>query len=109
MSTAQTQTLADEQQIEDAVTALLDAFPPRQTKAEIFLGEQYDRGLAWVHFPVGAGGLGLSPKHQKIVSERLSAAGSPNPYARNPIGYGMCGPTVVEWGTPEQCRKYLRP
>lgn len=36
MSIAQTQTLADEQQIDDAVTALLDAFPPRQTKAEIF-------------------------------------------------------------------------
>ena len=46
MSVTQTQTLADEQQIEVAVTALLDAFPPRQTKAEIFLGEQYDRGLA---------------------------------------------------------------
>ena len=109
MSTDQVQTTLDEQIINDAITELLDAFPPSKTKPVVFLGEQFDRGLAWVHFPVGSGGLGLSPKHQKIVSERLSAAGGPNAYARNPIGYGMCGPTVVEWGTPEQCKKYLRP
>ena len=24
------------------------------------------------------------------------------------MGYGMCGPTIVEWGTPEQKQKYLR-
>jgi len=70
MSTDQMQTSLDEQIINDAVTELLDAFPPSKTKPVVFLGEQYDRGLAWVHFPVGSGGLGLSPKHQKIVSER---------------------------------------
>jgi alkylation response protein AidB-like acyl-CoA dehydrogenase len=24
------------------------------------------------------------------------------------MGYGMCGPTIAEWGTPEQQQKYLR-
>ncbi len=28
---------------------------------------------------------------------------------RNPIGYGMCGPTVAVWGTEEQKQRYLRP
>jgi alkylation response protein AidB-like acyl-CoA dehydrogenase len=28
---------------------------------------------------------------------------------RNPIGHGMCGPTVVEWGSDEQKKRYLRP
>jgi alkylation response protein AidB-like acyl-CoA dehydrogenase len=28
---------------------------------------------------------------------------------RNPIGHGMCGPTVVEWGSEEQKKRYLRP
>jgi alkylation response protein AidB-like acyl-CoA dehydrogenase len=28
---------------------------------------------------------------------------------RNPIGYGMCGPTVVVWGSEEQKQRYLRP
>lgn len=109
MSNTNSQTLADEQMIDEAISDLLTAFPPRETKPAVFLGEQFDRGLAWVHFPVGSGGLGLSPKHQKIVSEKLSAAGGPNAYARNPIGYGMCGPTLIEWGTPEQNMRFLRP
>ncbi len=31
------------------------------------------------------------------------------PYYRNPIGYGMCGPTVVVYGSEEQKQRYLRP
>lgn len=99
----------EERQVFELVDALLADFPPASTKAQVFLGAQYDRGLAWVNFPVGYGGLGLSPKHQKIVNERVLAAGGPSAYARNPIGYGMCGPTVVEWGSDAQKSKYLRP
>jgi alkylation response protein AidB-like acyl-CoA dehydrogenase len=29
--------------------------------------------------------------------------------SRNPIGYGMCGPTVAVWGTEAQKQRYLRP
>ncbi len=100
---------ADEQRVIDAVEELLREYPPRSTDATTFLGAQFDKGLAWVHFPVGHGGLGLSPKYQKIINERIFAAGGPNPYYRNPIGYGMCAPTVVEWGSEEQKRRYLRP
>jgi alkylation response protein AidB-like acyl-CoA dehydrogenase len=74
-----------------------------------FLGAQFDKGLAWVHFPVGHGGLGANAKLQKIVNETVYAAGAPNPMMRNPIGHGMCGPTVVEWGSDEQKKRYLRP
>ena len=98
-----------EQQVADLVDELLTAFPPVDTEPAAFLGEQFDRGLGWVHFPVGHGGLGLSPKHQKYVNERLAAAGGPNAMLRNPIGYGMCGPTVVVWGSDEQKQRYLRP
>ena len=28
---------------------------------------------------------------------------------RNPIGYGMCAPTIATHGTPEQKARYLRP
>ncbi len=58
---------------------------------------------------MGHGGLGVNPKLQKTVNERLSAAGAPNSAYRNPIGYGMCGPTVVVWGSEEQKQRYLRP
>ena len=102
-------TTSPEQQVSDLVDQLLQNFPPQSTPSAKFLGQQFDLGLAWVHFPVGLGGLGVSPKHQKIVNERVTAAGGPSAYARNPIGYGMCGPTVVEWGTDAQKLKYLRP
>ena len=99
----------DEQRVTDLVEDLLEEFPPQDTPAKVFLGEQFDRGLAWVHFPGGHGGLELSPKLQKTINERIFGAGGPNPYARNPIGYGMCGPTVVVWGSEEQKKRYLRP
>jgi alkylation response protein AidB-like acyl-CoA dehydrogenase len=100
---------ADEQRVTDLVESLLEEHPPASTDARTFLGAQFDMGLAWVHFPEGHGGLGLNPKLQRLINERVFAAGGPNPVARNPIGYGMCGPTVVMWGSDEQKRRYLRP
>ena len=100
---------SDEQQVSKAIEDLLSEFPPSSTDAQSFLGAQFDRGLAWVHFDVGCGGLGLNPKLQRTINERLSAAGAPNPVARNPIGHGMCGPTVAVWGSQEQKARYLRP
>lgn len=96
-------------ELNERVDQLLASHPPKKTPAREFLEAQYDAGLAWVHFPVGLGGLGISPRHQKVINEKVFAAGAPSSYARNPIGYGMCGPTVVEWGSDEQKHRYLRP
>src|SRR3954471_5543436 len=100
---------SEEKRVVDLVEDLLTSFPPDKTDSKVFLGEQFDRGLAWVHFPEGYGGLEASPKLQKVIQERIYAAGGPNPYYRNPIGYGMCGPTVVVWGSDAQKQRYLRP
>jgi alkylation response protein AidB-like acyl-CoA dehydrogenase len=100
---------AEERRVDDLVTELLTNYPPKSTDPVTFLGAQFDAGLAWVHFPVGHGGLGLNPKMQKLVNERVFAVGAPHPVARNPIGYGMCGPTVAVWGSDEQKSRYLRP
>ena len=98
-----------EQRVAELTEKLVSQYPPSSTHAVEFLGAQYDMGLAWVHFPVGSGGLDVSPKFQKIVNEKIARAGGPNSYARNPIGYGMCGPTIVEWGSAEQKDRFLRP
>ncbi len=50
----------------------------------MFLGAQFDRGLAWVHFPEGNGGLGLNPKLQKLVNERVYAGGRSEPDVPQP-------------------------
>lgn len=94
-----------DQQIDD----FLAAFPPATTDPVTFLGEQYDRGLAWLHFPVGCGGQGASPADQLHALRRFSRAGAPSAAGRNVIGYGMCAPTIVVHGTEEQKQRYLRP
>lgn len=100
---------ADEVRVNTLIDELLTEFPPTKTDPVTFLGAQYDKGLAWVHFAEGQGGLGLNPKVQRTINERLFAAGAPNPVGRNPIGHGMCGPTVAVWGSDAQKQRYLRP
>jgi alkylation response protein AidB-like acyl-CoA dehydrogenase len=92
------------------VDELLAAHPPAGADRRGFLGAQFDAGLAWVHFPEGAGGLELPPKLQRVVDQALSTAGAPAPdVARNIIGMGMAAPTIAVHGTPEQRARYLRP
>ncbi|MEC8730788.1 MAG: acyl-CoA dehydrogenase, partial [Actinomycetota bacterium] len=47
--------------IDALIDELLAECPLPATPMPEFLGAQFDRGLAWVHFPTGHGGLGLSP------------------------------------------------
>jgi|TARA_B100000287_G_scaffold229732_1_gene216510 alkylation response protein AidB-like acyl-CoA dehydrogenase len=73
-------------------------------------GKQFDLGLAWVHFPEEAGGLGVDPKYQLLINETLRKEGiSYQNRVANILGIGMGAPTIVEYGTPEQIKKYLRP
>jgi alkylation response protein AidB-like acyl-CoA dehydrogenase len=99
---------ADEARVIALVEELIEQFPPASTPEQQFLEAQYDKGLAWVHFPEGRGGLGVSPKLQRVVIQRVSAAGGPIGGAKNPIGYGMCAPAVLTHGTDEQ-KDLLRP
>jgi alkylation response protein AidB-like acyl-CoA dehydrogenase len=100
---------SDEQRVIELCDQLLAEHDPKSTPPAEFLGAQFDLGLGWVHFPEGHGGLGLSPKLQSTVSARLLAAGAPLPYGRNPIGYGMCAPTLAVHGSDAQKQRYLRP
>src|SRR3954454_19469239 len=98
----------DEARVVELCDDLLAKLDPKSTPHAEFGRAQYDLGLAWVHFPEGFGGLGLSPKLQNTINAKLFAAGAPIPYARNPIGYGMCAPTLVTHGSDDQKSRYLR-
>jgi alkylation response protein AidB-like acyl-CoA dehydrogenase len=100
-------TAAAEHQVAVALERLLAEHDPADKVA--FLGAQYDLGLAWVHFPVGCGGLDASPKLQKEVQERIAAAGGPQAAPRNPLGIGMGGPVVATYGSEAQKQRWLRP
>ncbi|MET8576709.1 acyl-CoA dehydrogenase family protein [Streptomyces sp. NPDC005012] len=89
---------------------LLAAHPPATTDRKAFLEARFDAGLAWVHFPEGLGGLGLPRTLQSVVEAELAAAGAPdNDPRRIGIGLGMAAPTILQYGTEEQKRRFLRP
>ncbi|MHB8328993.1 MAG: acyl-CoA dehydrogenase family protein [Acidimicrobiales bacterium] len=88
---------------------LLAAHDPTAMPTAEFLGARFDAGLAWVWFPKGLGGLGLSQELQGVVERELRKAGAPNEAERNVIGYGMAAPTILAHGTDEQRRRLLRP
>src|ERR1700733_2691198 len=75
-----------------------------------FLQARFDAGLAWVHYPAGLGGQGLSRDLQPVVDAEFAAAGAPgNRPERNGIGLGMAAPTILAYGSPEQQQRWLRP
>lgn len=95
-------------QIETALDALLETHDPTTMDKHEFRGAVYDAGLAWVHFPVGYGGLGVAPNHQKIVDQRLREAGAPSIDPTQFFGLALAGPTVVTHGSEELKARTLR-
>ena len=98
-----------DQDIARLVEQLLHEHPPATTAPTAFFGARFDAGLAWVHAPIGCGGVAADPTQQRLVVEQLDAAGAPSNFPLNPIGLGMVGPTIVHHGTDEQQQRYLRP
>ena len=109
MTTTTEPDVRDDARVVALVEDLLREHPPATTEASAFWGAQYDRGLAWVHFPEGKGGLGLDPRLQEVVDEHLRAAGAPSNLYVNMMGVGMAGPTLVAYGTDAQLERHLRP
>jgi alkylation response protein AidB-like acyl-CoA dehydrogenase len=98
-----------EAEVLEATHKLLAEFPPASAERQEFWGAQFDAGLAWVHFPVGKGGLGASPNLQERIDMTLREAGAPVNMGLNPIGVGMAAPTVLTHGSEELSSRVLRP
>lgn len=96
--------------VDRAISELVAEHPPATTDAKEFWGAQFDAGLAWVDFPLGDGGLGVSPSLREVVSRRLTEAGAPmwNRTA-NILGIGMAAGVLTAHGTQEQRNRWLRP
>jgi alkylation response protein AidB-like acyl-CoA dehydrogenase len=59
-------------------------------------------GLSW---PERFGGGGLGVTSEAVLAEELASTGMPE--LINRIGVYMCGPTIMDFGEPEQCERFL--
>jgi alkylation response protein AidB-like acyl-CoA dehydrogenase len=94
----------------DLAREFLDGHDPVRTDPLDFLRARFDAGLAWVQYPPGLGGLGLSRAEQPAVDRVFAEADAPdNNPRRIGIGLGMAAPTILRHGTDEQRTRWLRP
>jgi alkylation response protein AidB-like acyl-CoA dehydrogenase len=101
---------SDATRVEEALDRLLAEHPPETTDPASFWGAQFDAGLAWVDFPEGDGGLGVSPRFREVVTRRLEEAGAPTwNRSANILGIGMGAGVLAAHGTDEQRKRWLRP
>ncbi|GAA1367453.1 acyl-CoA dehydrogenase family protein [Streptomyces beijiangensis] len=102
--------MTDATELRRRTQELLRAHPVATTEPTDFLKARFDAGLAWVHYPVGLGGLDAPRSLQPVVDAELEAADAPgNDPRKIGIGLGMAAPTVLGYGTDEQKQRFLRP
>ncbi len=105
-----TEAEATPEAIRDRVRAFLAEHDPAEMANQDFNNARFDVGLAWVHYPEGLGGLGVSRALQNVVDAEFAAAGAPGHNAElNAIGLGMAAPTILAYGSEEQQKRWLRP
>jgi alkylation response protein AidB-like acyl-CoA dehydrogenase len=102
--------MTDSAELRVRVADFLAAHDHTAMERREFLGARFDAGLAWIHYPVGLGGLGAPRALQQLVDEAFEAAGAPdNEPRRIGIGLGMAAPTILRHGTDAQRQRFLRP
>ncbi len=97
---------SEQQKVEMARASLMSEYPATTDPATL-AAARFDRGLAWVWFNEGDGGLGVRPALQEMMVRGLADSGYPGPPASG-LGYGMAAPTIDSYGSPEQRAKWLK-
>ncbi|WP_332772206.1 acyl-CoA dehydrogenase family protein [Phenylobacterium sp.] len=63
------------------------------------------RGWGVPTWPAAYGGGGLSPAEARVLQQEMAAIGAVNPIGG--MGVGMFGPTLLEYGTEDQKKKWI--
>jgi alkylation response protein AidB-like acyl-CoA dehydrogenase len=82
--------------------------PAYQAWAQSWRAALMEAGWLVPAWPAEYGGGGLSVSEQSILSEEFTAAGLPgSPLPSDGFGFGLLGPTLLAWGTPDQKDYFL--
>ncbi len=110
MTATDSKNLADPeaQTVSALVDELLRECDPATVDDVTFRGAQFDKGLAWVGFPIGEGGVGARPGLQREVDKRLRAAGAASTTGRMFFGHFLVAPTLVAHGSTWAKDRFLR-
>jgi alkylation response protein AidB-like acyl-CoA dehydrogenase len=98
-----------ETEVDSLIAQLLGEFDMAEANVQDVRRRQYELGLAWVTFPHGFGGLGLSPKLQSGINRRLWEAGLRRAGSREFFGHTMAAPTMMAHGSDALRKRLLRP
>jgi alkylation response protein AidB-like acyl-CoA dehydrogenase len=75
--------------------------------AKAFQAALCEAGYAGITWPKRWGGQGLGQAEQQAFAEEAESYALPTGVFN--IGMGMCGPTLIDHGTDEQRKRYIRP
>ncbi|MGV9864713.1 acyl-CoA dehydrogenase family protein [Rhodococcus koreensis] len=90
-------------------TPPIDGLPTSEAVriAKGFQADLFDSGLAGITWPAEYGGAGVTSAEQQAFDEE--SVGYELPTFPFMVSLGMCGPTILDLGTPEQKRRYIPP
>ncbi len=108
----------EQQAFRAEVRAWMEAHVPKEPLVTLECREGYDQHVAWertlasgnwgmVTWPEAYGGRGLDLIQWLIFEEEYFRAGGPNRANQN--GIFLLGPTIMEFGTEEQKKRFLTP
>lgn len=87
------------------ISDLVPHDPERVKRAKEWQRKLYDAGYVAMGWPKEYGGQGADVMRQTIVNEELVLARAPGLIGA--MGISMLGPTLIQYGTEEQRRRYL--
>ncbi len=88
-----------------AISDLMPHDPERVRRAQEWQRKLYDGGYVAMGWPKEYGGQGADVMRQTVVNEELVLARAPGLVGAS--GILMLGPTLIQYGTEEQKRRYL--
>jgi alkylation response protein AidB-like acyl-CoA dehydrogenase len=97
--------LADEDRRTGHADLELDGEP--LARLRVWNAKLADAGFAAIAWPTEYGGRGAGVMEQVVFAEEMSRARAPG--TLNPIGLSNIAPSIMQWGSEEQKRRFLRP